>query len=153
MDIMQRIKIIRTLNACLDLGALSVLLSSEDWTALQEMVENGRLCFSGDPTGFHIKDEPAGPREAFPSATTRPTTVIDCATTVRDGSPVKAAMARGIVELVQWMTTCADAFISATDANLMPIEDEGGRIAHEVTGRGVVLRFEGIEVLVSVTVL
>ena len=50
------IEIVRNLNRCLDLRKLQRLLNVDEWNRFIELLETHQIVFSGDPTGFHIKD-------------------------------------------------------------------------------------------------
>lgn len=47
--------VVRHVNECIDLERLARVLLPGEWDAFARAVEQGRLVFSGDPTGFHVK--------------------------------------------------------------------------------------------------
>ena len=51
------VEIVTYLNGCINLLALSRGLTIDEWNRLAELVEEHRLHFSGEPSGFHLKPE------------------------------------------------------------------------------------------------
>lgn len=47
-------EIIQTLNKHLNLAGLVQDLSADEWNRIIAMLEDNEICFSGDPSGFHI---------------------------------------------------------------------------------------------------
>lgn len=48
-------EIVREVNRCLNLTRLNLAITPEEWDQFADLVSEGKLVFSGDPTGFHIK--------------------------------------------------------------------------------------------------
>lgn len=60
MALINDIETVSRVNSCLDLERLAKILPPGKWNRFIELLESGRLTFSGDPTGFHLKDKATG---------------------------------------------------------------------------------------------